>query len=77
MLNNIDSIIMALKRGTGYVLLDERQRIMTNTDFKHLILPETQIFSLAYRRNIDKRSAKYKFIDLLIKQFRAVDADSG
>ena len=70
MLNNIDSIIMALNRGTGYILLDERQRIMTNSEFKHLILPETQIISLSYRKNIDKRSAKYKFIESLAKNLK-------
>ena len=72
-LSNMESVIMALNRGIGYVLLDERQRIMANTEFRYLKLPETQMLSIAYRRNINKKSTQYKFMELLIKEFEKMD----
>lgn len=65
-LNNMDAIIMALHRGTGYILLDERQRIMDNTTFCHLLLPETQTLSLAYPLQLTHDSLAYAFIQQLL-----------
>ena len=71
MLDNMDSVIMALKQGTGFVLLDERQRILGNTAFCHFLLPETETLSLAYPEELPKDSLPYRFIRALCDEFRA------
>ena len=70
LLNGVDSIIMALHMGVGYILMYEQHRIMTNTAFGHLVLPETLTISLAYTKQLDKSSVKYEFIQKLLKELR-------
>ena len=69
-MQNMDSILMALRRGTGYILLDERQRIITNTAYGHFLLPDTQILSLAYKSNLKQDSMKYDFVCQLLAKLQ-------
>lgn len=70
LLRNMDSILMALHRGQGYILLDERQRIVSNTAFGHFLLPDEQMLSLAYRKTLRQDSLQAKFIGLLLPRLK-------
>lgn len=70
LLKNMDSIIMALHRGQGYIILDERQRIVDNTTFAHFLLPDTQMLSLAYLHTLKKDAVQAEFISCLLPRLR-------
>ncbi len=69
-MQNMDSILMALRRGTGFILLDEHQRIITNTAYGHFLLPDTQMLSLAYKSSLKQDNLKYDFVCQLLAELK-------
>lgn len=68
-LDNLDSVLMALHMGDGYALLDELQSPMGNTGYANVILPDFQEIGMAFKVDKQLDGGTRTFMDVLQKQF--------
>lgn len=69
-LENLDSVLLALHSGGGYSFFDEHQRIMTNTEFLSVVLPDTATIAIAYPENLPRNAMTMVLIREIIRAFK-------
>ena len=68
--DNLDSVLLSLNSGNGYSFFDEYQRVMTNIEFSHIILPDKAQIVLTYLEKNPRTTLTSELIGRMIQCFR-------